>query len=156
MRTLVSVPLFHVTGCNSQLLPSLRQRRHDGDHAAVRRAGISCRLIPTERINSLVSVPAIYWLALNQPNFAQIDTSGVRWLCYGGAPIAPDLVLRILEAFPTARVGNGFGLTETSSVATFLPHEYARLRPETVGFAAPVVDLKLDTSRPRAGRRRTV
>ncbi len=62
---------------------------------------------------------------------------------YGGAPIAPDLVGRILEAFPNARVGNGFGLTETSSVATFLPHEYARLRPETVGFAAPVVDLKL-------------
>jgi acyl-CoA synthetase (AMP-forming)/AMP-acid ligase II len=41
-------------------------------------------------------------------------------------------------------VGNGFGLTETSSVATFLPHEYARLRPETVGFAAPVIDLKLE------------
>src|SRR5207253_11229952 len=42
------------------------------------------------------------------------------------------------------RVGNGFGLTETSSVATFLPHEYARLRPETVGFPAPVVDVKLE------------
>jgi acyl-CoA synthetase (AMP-forming)/AMP-acid ligase II len=52
--------------------------------------------------------------------------------------------MRILEGFPTARVGNGFGLTETTSVATFLPHEYARLRPETVGFAAPVVDVKLD------------
>jgi acyl-CoA synthetase (AMP-forming)/AMP-acid ligase II len=52
--------------------------------------------------------------------------------------------MRILEAFPTARVGNGFGLTETTSVATFLPHEYARLRPETVGFASPVVDVKLD------------
>src|SRR4029453_792553 len=48
-----------------------------------------------------------------------------------------------MEAFPNARVGNGFGLTETSSVATFLPHEYAHLRPESVGFAAPVVDLDL-------------
>jgi acyl-CoA synthetase (AMP-forming)/AMP-acid ligase II len=48
-----------------------------------------------------------------------------------------------MEAFPNARVGNGFGLSETSSVATFLPHEYAHLRPETVGFAAPVVDLDL-------------
>jgi acyl-CoA synthetase (AMP-forming)/AMP-acid ligase II len=68
----------------------------------------------------------------------------VKRLGYGGAPIAPDLVLRILEAFPNARVSNGFGLTETSSVATFLPHEYSPLRPETVGFAAPVDDLKLD------------
>jgi len=65
-------------------------------------------------------------------------------VAYGGAPMPPDLIGRILEAFPTARVGNGFGLTETTSVATFLPHEYSRLRPETVGFAAPVVDVKLD------------
>jgi acyl-CoA synthetase (AMP-forming)/AMP-acid ligase II len=51
-----------------------------------------------------------------------------------------------MEAFPHARVGNGFGLSETSAVATFLPHEYSSKRPETVGFAAPVVDLKLDES----------
>jgi long-chain acyl-CoA synthetase len=145
MRTLVSVPLFHVTGCNSQLLPACAS---GGTTVIMPQFDVQSflSLIPVERINSLVSVPAIYWLALHQPNFAEIDTSGVRWLCYGGAPMAPDLILRILEAFPTARVGNGFGLTETTSVATFLPHEYARLRPETVGFAAPVVDLKLDTA----------
>jgi long-chain acyl-CoA synthetase len=102
------------------------------------------KLIGGERINSLTSVPAVFWLAIQQPEFPQIDTKGVRWVMYGGAPIAPDLVGRILESFPNARVGNGFGLTETSSVATFLPHEYARLRPETVGFAAPVDDLKLE------------
>ena len=32
---------------------------------------------------------------------------------------------------------------ETSSVATFLPHEYCDVRPETVGFAAPVIELDL-------------
>jgi acyl-CoA synthetase (AMP-forming)/AMP-acid ligase II len=102
------------------------------------------RLIGEERITSLVSVPAIYWLALNQPTFREVDVSRVRWVSYGGAPMPPDLVLRIMEAFPHARVGNGFGLTETSAVATFLPHEYSSKRPETVGFAAPVVDVKLD------------
>src|SRR5438874_7289037 len=81
---------------------------------------------------------------MNQPNWPEVDTANVHFLSYGGAPIAPDLVGRILESFPNARVGNGFGLTETSSVATFLPHEYARLRPETVGFPAPVVDVKLE------------
>jgi len=101
------------------------------------------RAIASERINSLTSVPAVYWFAMNQPNFKELDTSNVQWLMYGGAPIAPDLVGRILEAFPNARLGNGFGLTETSSVSTFLPHDYARSRPETVGFAAPVVDLDL-------------
>ena len=143
VRTLVSVPLFHVTGCNSQLLPSCAS---GGATVIMPSFNVQAflKLINEERINSLTSVPAVYWLAIQQPGFAGIDRSGVRWVMYGGAPIAPDLVARILEAFPNARVGNGFGLTETSSVATFLPHEYARLRPETVGFAAPVIDLKLE------------
>lgn len=150
LRTLVSVPLFHVTGCNSQLLPTCA-----GMGVTVIMATFHVQtflqLLPQERINSLISVPAVYWLAINQPNFRDIDTTGVRWLCYGGAPTAPDLVTQISEAFPNARVGNGFGLTESSSVATYLPHEYARLRPETVGFAAPVVDLKLAEASPESG-----
>ncbi len=142
LRTLVSVPLFHVTGCNSQLLPSCES----GGATIIMTAfevQAFLRSISQERINSVTTVPAIFWLAINQPNFSGFDTSGVRWAMYGGAPIAPDLVGRIMQAFPNARVGNGFGLTETSSVATFLPHEFAHVRPDSVGFAAPVVDLDL-------------
>ncbi len=65
-------------------------------------------------------------------------------MSYGGAPIAPDLVHRLGTAFPHARLGNGFGLTETSSVSTYLPHEYAAEHADSVGFAAPVVDLRID------------
>ena len=142
VRTLVSVPLFHVTGCNSQLLPMT-----EGGSATVIMPAFDVqsflRAINQERISSLTSVPAIFWLAMNQSNFHEIDTTVVRWVMYGGAPIAPDLVGRIVQAFPNARVGNGFGLTETSSVATFLPHEFAHVRPDSVGFAAPVIDLDL-------------
>ena len=142
LRTLVSVPLFHVTGCNSQLLPSCES---GGATVIMPSFEVQAflRAIHQERINSVTTVPAIFWLAINQPNFSQMDTTGVRWAMYGGAPIAPDLVGRITQAFPNARVGNGFGLTETSSVATFLPHEFAHVRPDSVGFAAPVVDLEL-------------
>jgi long-chain acyl-CoA synthetase len=142
VRTLVSVPLFHVTGCNSQLLTSCES----GGTTVIMPAfevQAFLRAIIAERITSVTTVPAIFWLAINQPNFSEFDMKGVRWGMYGGAPIAPDLVGRIVEAFPNARVGNGFGLTETSSVATFLPHEYANVRPDSVGFAAPVVDLEL-------------
>ena len=142
VRTLVSVPLFHVTGCNSQLLTSCEG---GGTTVIMRNFDIQAflRAINEERIDSLTSVPAIHWLAISQPNFREIDTRNVRWVMYGGAPIAPDLVGRLIKAYPSARVGNGFGLTETSSVATFLPHEFARVRPDSVGFAAPVVDLDL-------------
>jgi acyl-CoA synthetase (AMP-forming)/AMP-acid ligase II len=142
LRTLVSVPLFHVTGCNSQLLVACEL----GGATVIMpgfEVGAFLDAIAAERIDMLTTVPAIYWLAISRPEFAGTDVSSVRWASYGGAPIAPDLVRRIMEAFPNARVGNGFGLTECSSIATFLPHEYAESRPETVGFAAPVVDLEI-------------
>jgi acyl-CoA synthetase (AMP-forming)/AMP-acid ligase II len=142
LRTLVSVPLFHVTGCNSQLLVACEL---GGTTVIMPAFEVKAFLeaIAAERIDMLTTVPAIYWLAITRPEFADTDVSSVQWASYGGAPIAPDLVRRIIEAFPNARVGNGFGLTECSSIATFLPHEHAESRPETVGFAAPVVDLEI-------------
>jgi acyl-CoA synthetase (AMP-forming)/AMP-acid ligase II len=81
---------------------------------------------------------------MHHPRFAGLDVSAVRWISYGGAPIAESLVHAIMEAFPNARVGNGFGLTETSSLTSFLPHEEAAEHADSVGFALPVVDLAID------------
>src|SRR3712207_8874354 len=63
--------------------------------------------LPEERIAVVTSVPAVFWVAISQAGFADVDVSGVRFTTYGGAPIAPDLVQRIKRAFPAARVGNG-------------------------------------------------
>jgi acyl-CoA synthetase (AMP-forming)/AMP-acid ligase II len=141
-RNLVSVPLFHVTGCNSQLLVTTEL---GGTTVIMPTFEVQSFLaaIEGERIDVLVSVPAIYWLAINQANFTTFDISSVRWVIYGGAPTPPDVIARLRAAFPHARLGNGFGLTETSSVATFLPHEYCGTHPSSVGLAAPVVELDL-------------
>ena len=56
-----------------------------------------------------------------------------------------------MRAFPRARVGNGFGLTETSSLTSFLPHEEAGDHADSVGFAMPVVDLALHQPDPGTG-----
>jgi long-chain acyl-CoA synthetase len=149
-RTLISVPLFHVTGCNSQLLLAAYLA---GTSVIMPEfeVGAFLRAIETERIDVLTTVPAIYWLAISQPRFAETDVSAVRALSYGGAPIAPELVGRIMKAFPAARVGNGFGLTETSSVTTYLPHEYAAAHADSVGFPVPVCDLRIAELAPRRG-----
>ncbi|HYH32024.1 MAG TPA: AMP-binding protein, partial [Pseudonocardia sp.] len=143
LRNLVSVPLFHVTGCNSQLLVQLAL---GGTTVVLPAFDVQAflRTVVDERVNVLTSVPAIYALAMAQPNFGEFDVGAVTRISYGGAPIAPSLVRRITQRFPSARVGNGFGLTETSSIATYLPHEWAAEHADSVGFAAPVVDLSLD------------
>jgi acyl-CoA synthetase (AMP-forming)/AMP-acid ligase II len=140
LRTLISVPLFHVTGCNSQLLVAL----HAGGTAVIMPALNQAALIaalPTERISFMVTVPAVYTLLLRHPELARTDVSGLRWIAYGGAPIAPTLVEAIQNAFPSARVFNGYGMTETASLLTVLPHEDSVAHADSVGYAVPSIDL---------------
>ncbi|HXJ42341.1 MAG TPA: AMP-binding protein, partial [Bryobacteraceae bacterium] len=142
LRNLVSVPLFHVTGCNSQLLPTC-----EAGGATVIMPAFQVqeflKAIGTERIGVLCSVPAIYWLAINQKNFSDFDMRGIQRVMYGGAPTPPDLIARILESFPNAHVSNCYGLTETSSLTTWLPAACSVTHPESVGVAVPNIDLQL-------------
>jgi acyl-CoA synthetase (AMP-forming)/AMP-acid ligase II len=141
-RTLISVPLFHVTGCNSQLLAAL----YLGGSAVIMPAldvGGLLTAITAEHVTWITSVPAIYALLFRHPSFETADTGGVRWIGYGGAPIAPSLVAAVQRAFPAARVKNGYGMTEASSLLTVLPHEDAVDHADSVGYAVPSVDLAI-------------
>lgn len=142
MRTLISVPLFHVTGCNSQLLAATRLGGASVIMAALDLDGLIATLT-AERISVMVTVPAVYALMLRHPGFADADVSGVRWVGYGGAPIAPSLVRSVKDAFPQATVFNGYGMTESASLMTVLPSRDAVEHADSVGYAVPSVDLGL-------------
>jgi acyl-CoA synthetase (AMP-forming)/AMP-acid ligase II len=140
MRTLISVPLFHVTGCNTQLLAAARL----GGAAVIMPALNLDALITAlsaERISVMVTVPAIYSLMLRHSDFPALDVSGVRWVGYGGAPIAPSLVRSVKNSFGHATVFNGYGMTETASLMTVLPDRDAIEHADSVGYAVPSVDL---------------
>jgi acyl-CoA synthetase (AMP-forming)/AMP-acid ligase II len=140
LRTLISVPLFHVTGCNSQLLAATRLGGASVIMPALNLDGLIGAL-GAERISLMVTVPAIYALLLRHKDFPAADVSGVRWVGYGGAPIAPTLVRAVKDAFPGATVFNGYGMTETASLMTALPDDDAVEHADSVGYAVPSVDL---------------
>ncbi|MGW5109371.1 class I adenylate-forming enzyme family protein [Nocardia sp. NPDC004123] len=140
LRTLISVPLFHVTACNSQLLVAA----YAGGTSVILPAldlPALIEAIAAERISFLVTVPAVYSLLLRHPNFADADVSRVRIVGYGGAPIAPSLVQALQAAFPRATVMNGYGMTETASLIAVLPDQDAIEHADSVGYAVPSVDL---------------
>ena len=140
LRTLICVPLFHVTGCNSQLLTAL----YVGGTSVIMPAldlPTLAGLLSAEGITFLVSVPAVYSLLLRNKVFPSADVSSVRWLAYGGAPIAPSLVHALKEAFPAATLINGYGMTETASLMTVLPDRDVVEHADSVGYAVPAVDL---------------
>lgn len=142
LRNLIAAPLFHATACHSQLVATI----YVGGTSVILREYKADRvldLIPAERITMIVGVPTMHWLLLVNPRFSTTDLSSITTVAYGGAPCPPELIRNLKKAFPQARLGNGFGLTETSSISTFLPHELCETKSDSVGRAAPVVDLRI-------------
>ncbi len=137
---LLSVPLFHATGCHAVLVSNttvggkLVMMHHFDPERAL-------ELIERERITIFGGVPAMVMQVIDSPDFAKRDTSSVQSISYGGAPAPPDLVRRIKEHFPTGAPGNGYGLTETSAMTTMnAGDDYVR-KPDSVGPPAPVCDV---------------
>ena len=136
---LLSVPLFHATGCLVTMMSSLLtgSKIVMMHHFDARRA---LKLIESERITSFGGVPTVAMQVLDHPDFDAFDTSSVVSVSYGGAPAPPDLVRRIREAFPTGQPGNGYGLTETSAGVCFnLGADYVA-NPESCGPIVPVCE----------------
>lgn len=139
---LLSVPFFHATGCHSVLVSNtafggklVMMYKWDPERALA--------LIERERLTGFGGVPAMVWQVLESPDFRRRDLSSVRSVSYGGAPAPPELVRRIKEAFPDVSPGNGYGLTETSSVTTFNAGADYERKPDSVGVPVPVCELRV-------------
>jgi long-chain acyl-CoA synthetase len=139
---LLSVPLFHVTGCHSALVAGsfngnklVLIHKWNPEHAL--------ELIERERLTQFGGVPSMAWQVLESPDFKKRDTSSVLSISYGGAPAASELVKRIKEAFPNVTASNGYGLTETSALAiSNIGVDYVR-KPDSVGVPVAANELKI-------------
>ncbi|MGA8682714.1 MAG: AMP-binding protein [Acidimicrobiales bacterium] len=139
---LLSVPLFHATGCHSILVANtasggkiVMMRRWNPERAL--------ELIERECVTIFGGVPTMAWQVLNSPDFATRDTSSVRTISYGGAPAPPELVRRIKQQFPSGNASNGYGLTETSSVTSMNSGDDYVRKPMSCGPPVPVCDVRV-------------
>ncbi len=139
---LLSVPLFHATGCHAILVANtavggklVMMRQWNPERAL--------EIIERERITIFGGVPTMVWQVLDSPDFDKRDTSSVKSVAYGGAPAPPELVRRIKQHFPVGNASNGYGLTETSSVATMNSGDDYVNKPDSVGPPVPVCDVRI-------------
>jgi long-chain acyl-CoA synthetase len=140
--TLLSVPFFHATGCHSVLIASAL----NGSTIVLMHkwnAERALELIERERITGFGGVPTMAWQVLTCPEFDKYDTSSLTSVSYGGAPAPPKLVEKIKERLPERMAGNGYGLTETSSVTTYNGGVNYLEHPDSVGPPVPVCDVKV-------------
>ncbi|WP_338465560.1 class I adenylate-forming enzyme family protein [Novosphingobium sp. ZN18A2] len=139
---LIPVPLFHVTGINSMMVPAIL----GGAKIVLMYKWNPERfleLIEREKVTGTTGVPAMVWQVLESPDFDKYDLSSLQGYGYGGAAIAPELTLRFVKQFPWFAVGQGYGATETSSVSAAHSAEDYLLHPDSVGLPVPCVDLKV-------------
>lgn len=144
-RTLIAVPLFHVTGLNSQLVAFI----YVGGTCVILKAYKTAemiRAIEQYRITVLFNVPTMYVLMLINETLADRDISSVRLAAYGGAPMDKETILGLKERFGMD-LYNAYGLTETSSLTTVLPACDALRKSPAVGM--PVSGIRVKTIDPQ-------
>jgi long-chain acyl-CoA synthetase len=140
--SLLSVPLFHATGCHGMLVgPAFFggtvffMRRWDPEQAL--------EIIERERIPAFGGVPTMLWDLLHSPSIEKRDLTCLRTFSGAGAASPPELPRRIHELFPDANISTGYGMTETSSVVAAIGGRDYVARPDSVGVPLPMSELRI-------------
>ncbi|KPQ05405.1 MAG: Acyl-CoA synthetases (AMP-forming)/AMP-acid ligases II [Rhodobacteraceae bacterium HLUCCA12] len=141
-RSLVAVPLSHVTGviCAIMapfwtggtliLLPRFKAREF-------------LEAASHWRMTYTIMVPAMYALCLRDPDFDRFDLSAWRLGHFGASPM-PEETLRILAAkLPDLVLVNGYGATETCSPALMTPVGGTRTALDAGAPALPCVEVMI-------------
>ncbi len=111
-----TIPLFHANGWGRPQSITLSGARH----VMVRRFEPTTvfRLIQEEKATAMTLVPTMANALLNCSERGSFDLSSMKMINTGGAASSPELIARLEQAFPSAVVCSGYGLTETAPVIT--------------------------------------
>ncbi|MCY3663899.1 MAG: class I adenylate-forming enzyme family protein [bacterium] len=139
---LLPVPLFHVTGCTCVLHPVTATGgrlvlMHHWDPAE------ALRIIERERVTTFTGVPTMSRELLRHPDWGGTDTSSMRSMGGGGAALQPDLVSRIDNSLRRGEPITGYGLTETTGIASAIGSEFYVAKPASVGPVVPCMEAKV-------------
>lgn len=139
---LIAVPLFHVTGLNSQLLASVYM-----GNTAVLLKEYSTRdtidLLQRHNVSIFIAVPSIFILLLTKFKKELTNLRALKKVGYAGAPMAVSTILSLKKCLPRLKLYNFYGLTETSSITTVLPDTYVLKTPDSVGMPLRGVRIKI-------------
>lgn len=139
---LVPVPLFHATGCHSNLVG---QAFFGGTVVLMRKwdPELALELIEREHVTGMSGVPTMAWDLVNSPAIESRDVSSLETLGGGGAAAPPELVRRIQRVLPGRGSGTGYGMTESSSLTTSIGGRDYLERPTSVGVPVPICDVRI-------------
>ena len=143
--TLACSPLFHVSGLHACAVMAVgagfnhlwTTGRYDaekilrltGEHGIARWSGVTTQV----------------WRLVEHPRLGDYDTSSVVSIGGGGSVWSPELQEICRTALPHARISVtiGYGLTESSGLATSAADDVLKNHPDSVGYPLPTVNVRI-------------
>jgi len=98
-------------------------------------------IMERDRVTLFVGVPTMYFALLHHEGEREYDISSLRWCLSGGAPM-PVEVMKAFEAKYPVKILEGYGLSETSPVASFNLIHLPR-KPGSIGYPVWGVDMEV-------------
>ncbi len=141
--TLLSIPLFHVTGLLAVFMMSFRAQRRcittykwDVEEAA--------KIIMQEGVTQFVAPPAITGdlVKFVQAN-PHYNLNSLAVVGGGGAPRAPEQVRNIDAVFENTKPNTGWGMTETNAIGAGIAGSDYLERPASSGRCSAVLDIRI-------------
>lgn len=139
---ILTVPLFHVTGCVAVMLSAFASGsklvlmyRWDPE--------VALQIIESESITHFIGVPTMSWDLMESPSFLQRDTSSLMFMGGGGSPVPPKLIDRIGIASGDAQPSFGYGMTETNSYGPQISGRDSIDHPRSAGKTLPIMSVRI-------------
>jgi len=144
-KHLMTSPLFHVSGLHNGAVAFLLSGMTSVWTLGRFDPELVLELIDREQITGWSFTPTMLHRVVNHPNVGKYDLSSVRTGGGGGAPFSPQVRARAREVFPGLRpsLGVGYGLTESTALATLNSGAEWEAYPDSVGRAMPTVEIEI-------------
>jgi long-chain acyl-CoA synthetase len=97
-------------------------------------------MIAEHRLQQAAVVPTMLQILLSQP-LEDHDLSSLEYVSCGGAPLAADVAEQFVKRVPSARIRQGYGLTETAALISSNP--VGREKPGSVGLPVPGTEVRI-------------
>jgi long-chain acyl-CoA synthetase len=103
--------------------------------------GKALEIVERDRVTVFAGVPTMYTAMLNHPGHERVDVSSLRACVSGGASM-PEQIMRSFEEEFGCTILEGYGLSETSPVASF-NHPDRERKPGSIGTPIDGVEMKV-------------
>ena len=143
-RLCMPVPMYHCFGMVLGTLLCTSSGAAIVLPAAGFEADACLRAIEAERCTAVHGVPTMFIAMLDEPGFADRDTTSLRTGIMAGAPCPIELMHRVIDEMHLDEITIGYGMTETGPLSTeTLPGDPIELRVGTVGRPLPNTEIKI-------------